>query len=274
MIAPYSSTPPSMAPRRFAPNATVDAPTSRNRCEKTRFARNTGANASAIAARNRGIGSSDSNASGGTNHATTRLAASSAVEEAPVGQPEAARHLDRPEHGEQDPGEHQRVHQPRGAEQERELHDVLRLEQQERRTHEEQVEVRAHLPERTTRPDAHGHDRCQQHERERHEVAGGDRPAPQVRERVVVGRRFRRVAPAPRTAQSQTIESASQPDRQHRLGAGDRRPARRDRCTARGRTPARGSRRSARTRRGGSSCTSRTRRRAAGGRAPSASPPS
>src|SRR5437870_2499845 len=39
-----------MAPSRFAANAVVDAPTRANRSEKTRFARNTGANASTTAA--------------------------------------------------------------------------------------------------------------------------------------------------------------------------------------------------------------------------------
>ena len=43
-----------MAPSRFAANAVVDELTSLKRCVKTRFAMNTGAKASAVAARNRG----------------------------------------------------------------------------------------------------------------------------------------------------------------------------------------------------------------------------
>ena len=56
--------------------------------------------------------------------------------------------LDGGQHDHQHAGEHQGVHQPGGAEQQREGGDVLGLQQQERRAHEEQVGVRPHRPER------------------------------------------------------------------------------------------------------------------------------
>jgi len=72
--ARYSSAPPTIAPRRFAPNATVDALVFANRCAKTRLARKIGANASATAARNRGTTGSDSSADCGITQARTSAA--------------------------------------------------------------------------------------------------------------------------------------------------------------------------------------------------------
>src|SRR4051812_44891037 len=49
-MAVYSRSPPTMAPSRLAPNATVEVPTSRKRSAKIRFAKKIGANARATAA--------------------------------------------------------------------------------------------------------------------------------------------------------------------------------------------------------------------------------
>ena len=72
----YSSVPPTIAPRRLAANAVPADSTPENRCAKTRLARKTGANASALAARNRGTAGSPSSDSCGTIHATARAAMS------------------------------------------------------------------------------------------------------------------------------------------------------------------------------------------------------
>jgi len=68
---------------------------------------------------------------------------------------QAPSHLDGGEHGDQDPGEHERVHEPGRPEQQGEPDDVHRLEEEERRAHEEQVEVGEHPADRSRR-DADG----------------------------------------------------------------------------------------------------------------------
>src|SRR5581483_7298675 len=76
--ARYSRTPPTIAPSRFAPKATVAAPTVRKRCAKTRFARKIGANATAVAAKKRGTTGSERRLSCGTAHASASAPASAA----------------------------------------------------------------------------------------------------------------------------------------------------------------------------------------------------
>src|SRR4051812_36196800 len=71
MSEPYSNRPPTIAPRRFAPKATVDEPTSLKRCVNTRFAVKIGANASTTATRKRIGTASDSTQLEGTKNATT-----------------------------------------------------------------------------------------------------------------------------------------------------------------------------------------------------------
>src|SRR5262249_22227150 len=73
-----ASAPPTMAPRRLAANAVVAGSTPANRWGKTRFARYTGANARALAARNRGTTGNPSSASWGTTQATPRAQMSAA----------------------------------------------------------------------------------------------------------------------------------------------------------------------------------------------------
>ena len=64
------------------------------------------------------------------------------IEQLRAADPHAPGDLDRGEDGEQHAGEHERVDEPGRAEQEGELDDRLRLEQQERDAHEEEVDVR------------------------------------------------------------------------------------------------------------------------------------
>ena len=98
--------------------------------------------------------------------------------------------LDGEQDRQQDPGEHEGVHEPRGSEQQREADDVLRLEQQEGRTHEEEVDGAGHPPEGTA-GDAHRHRRDQEDERDDRHVLERDGPDTQVHERPVVGRGLR-----------------------------------------------------------------------------------
>jgi len=76
MSAAYSRIPPTIAPRRLAANAVVDVLTDLKRCVKTRFAKNTGANARDVAARKRGTTASESRELCGTAHATISEASS------------------------------------------------------------------------------------------------------------------------------------------------------------------------------------------------------
>ena len=119
-----------------------------------------------------------SSASGGTIQATaSEPAAARRRGSAGPGEPHAARDLDRGQDREQHAGEHERVDEPRRAEEQCELDDALRLEQQERGTHEEEVDVRAHPRERA-RPTSERHQRCDEDQRQRHQVEAGNRCAP------------------------------------------------------------------------------------------------
>ena len=65
--------------------------------------------------------------------------------------------LDREPHAQQDAREDECVHEPRRSEEERELHDVLRLQKQERRAHEREIDVEPH-PAEHARSSAGKHD--------------------------------------------------------------------------------------------------------------------
>src|SRR5436853_7077873 len=72
MSAMYSSTPPSIAPSRFAPNAVVGSSVSRKREANTRFAMNTGKNARAVATKKRGTVSRERSQDTGTSAAISK----------------------------------------------------------------------------------------------------------------------------------------------------------------------------------------------------------
>ena len=103
-----------------------------------------------------------------------------------------ASRFDRGIDGDQDPDEDERVDVPGGAEEQGELHDVLRFEQQEGRPHEEQIDEAGHAPERSAgRP--HDHEGEGEDEHQDGQVVAGDGGRRQVRERAVVrDRRHRR----------------------------------------------------------------------------------
>ena len=107
----------------------------------------TGKKASAEAARKRGTVASESSQEPGTRPATSRPTNSNENSSPGRADPRSPLDLDRGQDRQQDAGEHERVDEPGRAEQQRELHDGLGLEQQEPRAHEEQVEVAAHRAE-------------------------------------------------------------------------------------------------------------------------------
>ena len=80
--------------------------------------------------------------------------------------------LDGEQDREQDADEDEGVHEPRGPEEQCELHDALRFQEEERGAHQEEIDVRDHRTERTA---ADAYERCgrEQHESESDEVAGG-----------------------------------------------------------------------------------------------------
>ena len=72
--AEYSRTPPTIAPSRFVPKATVEAPTWRKRSAKIKFARKIGANARDTAAAKRAGALSESKSPGSMAHAMPKHA--------------------------------------------------------------------------------------------------------------------------------------------------------------------------------------------------------
>ena len=113
------------------------------------------------------------------------------VQQSGATDPEPLAQGHRRQHGEQDAAEHEGVDEPGGAEEQGELHDVLRLQEQERRSHAHQVEVRRHRAQGTAgNPD--GDEREPEDEGDGDDVEAGNAGSPQVRKRVVVGRRRRR----------------------------------------------------------------------------------
>ncbi len=174
-----------MAPNRLVPNAMVEDPTSRKRFAKIRFPMNTGVKPK----RDRGDESQDGiqvQQRVQRNHPRQRDGREQRqVEQARPANGPSDGHLDRYVDGEQDPAEHQRVDEPRRAEQQREPDDVGGLQQQEGSAHEEEIHVRAH---RTERPGPHTHEDegHRQDEQQRDLVEGGDPATNQVREREVV----------------------------------------------------------------------------------------
>ena len=152
--AAYSNRPPAIAPSRFAPNASVEDATSRNRFAKIRFPRKTGVKPRIVAAANRGMGARSSSARGGTTKATA-IDANRSAKSRPTRRRGGGPDLDRDEHRGEDAPEDEGVHDSRRPEEQREPDDVRGLEEEEGGAHARQVEVRAHLGERgpTGEPD-------------------------------------------------------------------------------------------------------------------------
>src|ERR1700683_5036245 len=119
------------------------------------------------------------------------------------------RGLDRRVDTQQDAGEHERVHEPSRSEQERELDEILCLEQQECCSHPEQVQEWSHLVERPRRHPHHEEGR-RQDQAEDQEIEVRDRRNRQVRVRTVVrDRRHRLSFPERRAARSFALERDS-----------------------------------------------------------------
>ena len=142
-----------MAPSRLAPNATFDSSTLRKRSAKTRLAMKMGVNQMhhrQQEARQR-VQAQQEVDGHHPGHGERRQQGH--VQQRRARRPPAPRHLDGRQHGDQHAGEHERVDEPGGAEQQRELDDALGLQQQEGGAHEEQVHVLRHGPQRpeTTR---------------------------------------------------------------------------------------------------------------------------
>ena len=163
--ARYSSAPPTMAPSRFAPKAVVDSPTPLKRTAKIRLATKIGRNAIVTPATNRGTGAEVEQQVARHQPGQGQRGQQRGVEQHRARDAHPPGHLDGRQHAEQHAGEHGGVDRPGGAEEQRELHHVLGLEQQERDPHEEQVGVGRHLLQRAADP-AHQHERREQHQRQ------------------------------------------------------------------------------------------------------------
>ena len=198
-----SRVPPTSAPSRFAPNAAVGSAGVPERSAKIRFATKIGENAIATAASDRDDREAEqrrrlgrarrrrargTGARGGVSGARS---GSSARPRWRAGRIAGHR------------AEDERVHEPRGPEEQCELYDALRLEEEERGAHEEEVGVAEHRAERPL-PRCGSNLRMREHERERHEVPRRDRTVPEGRGTAVVdGRRDDRAISRDPIARSQ-----------------------------------------------------------------------
>jgi hypothetical protein len=168
----YSRVPPTMAPSRFAPNAAVGSAVSRNRSAKIRFATKIG-----------------KQRTGGDQPRDQEPEEQETEQESRTRDADPPFDLDGEQDREQDADEDEGIHEPRGPEEQCELHDALRFQEEECGAHHEEVEIRDHRTERTA---AYTHERRgrEQHKSERDEVAGRDRRLMEVEERAVVDGRL------------------------------------------------------------------------------------
>ena len=185
-----ASTPGSRPPSRRAGSPERRRESSARRtAENTRLARKIGTKASTTAASRRGTTAGqqprriDRRRTGrGTQRCPRRSPAAGESGTAGSSRPRPARPSSTPVNT-------MRVDQPGRAEQQGERRDRPGLEQQERRTHEEQVGVAAHAAERAAE-DPHARPARRRGSARAPQVQRGDRPLLEVQERpVVVGRR-------------------------------------------------------------------------------------